>query len=342
MRLTFLVPAAALALAIAGPAVASPYTGIYVFGDSLSDVGNVAIATAGAVPASPYFAGRFSNGANWIDDLSASLGLGAVTPSLAGGNDFAFGGAVTGSSVPGASTAVPNITQQVGLFTLATGGHASSTALYTMWIGSNDVDTALGALTGGVLSFGQALADLTLAAQVEAAAVQALALAGARTFLVPLLPDLGKIPNATAVPGLPPIATQLTAAYNTALATALLAVTNAVGADVRYVDTFSLIDNAVANPAAFGFTDVTDPCYVGALTGGGSVCATPSSYLFWDGEHPTAAGHAVIAAAALVALPEPSTLALLPVALLGLLVATGRSRRVRARDGARDGARLSA
>jgi outer membrane lipase/esterase len=234
---------------------------------------------------------------------------------------------VTGTSVPGASTAVPNISQQVGLFTLATGGHASSTALYTMWIGSNDVYTALAGLIGNTLSLAQAMTDLTLAAQTEAAAVQALALEGAHTFLVPLVPDLGKTPDAS---GAASIASELSAGYNAALATALLAVTTAAGADVRYVDTFGLIDNAVADPAAFGFTDATDPCYVGPLTGGGSVCATPASYLFWDGEHPTAVGHADIAAAALVALPEPSTIALLPVAMLGLFAVRRRTRRISA------------
>jgi phospholipase/lecithinase/hemolysin len=306
-----------------GSAHAAPYSAIYAFGDSLSDVGNVALATAGATPASPYFQGRFSNGPNWLDQLSASLGMGTVSPSLAGGRDYAFGGAVTGSSVPGASTLVPNITQQVGAFTLASGGVASSTALYTMWIGANDIYTALADLAASAISPIQALADVALAAAVEANAVRTLALEGAHTFLVPLVPDLGKTPAAA---GLNVFATALSQQYNAALAADLLAVTGALGTDIRLVDTFSLIDQAVANPAQFGFTNVTDPCYVGSLNGGGSVCTTPATYLFWDVEHPTTAADVFIARAALQALgvPEPSTLALLPIALLGLAVARRR------------------
>ena len=47
--------------------------------------------------------------------------------------------------------------------------------------------------------------------------------------------------------------------------------------------------------------------------------AAQDQYLFWDEIHPTAAGHAIIGAAALAAtVPEPGTLALLGLALAGL------------------------
>jgi phospholipase/lecithinase/hemolysin len=73
---------------------ASAYTALYSFGDSLSDGGNVFAASLGTIPAPPYFEGRFSNGPNWVDDLSAKLGfLTPVTASADGGNDFAVGGA---------------------------------------------------------------------------------------------------------------------------------------------------------------------------------------------------------------------------------------------------------
>ena len=73
------------------PAHAGPYSAIYAFGDSLSDVGNVFLGTGGAEPAPPYFAGRFSNGPIWLDYLAAQLGTGPMIPSLQGGTDYAFG-----------------------------------------------------------------------------------------------------------------------------------------------------------------------------------------------------------------------------------------------------------
>jgi phospholipase/lecithinase/hemolysin len=316
--------------AAAGPAAASQYSGFYVFGDSLSDVGNVFLGTGGTIPGSPYFAGRFSNGPNWADDLSARLGLGAVVPSLAGGTDFAFGGAVTGPAVPGASTLVPNIVQQVGLFTLATGGHAPSSGLYAVWIGANDIFTALDDLLASTLTLPQAQADLALAAQTAAGAIAALATEGARNFLVPLIPDLGKTPNGSDFPGLAPVARALTQGYNTALVADIGALTAGTGASVEYLDTFGLIDAAVADPAAFGFTNVTDRCYIGPLTGGGSVCATPNSYLFWDGQHGTATSQALVAQAAAAVLPEPPAVAVLLGAILALLGLRARSSRWRA------------
>ena len=50
-------------------------------------------------PASPPYADRsFSNGPVWAQDLAQSLGLPALQPSLAGGTDFAYGGAETGQT----------------------------------------------------------------------------------------------------------------------------------------------------------------------------------------------------------------------------------------------------
>lgn len=302
----------------AAPAAASRFTNIFAFGDSLSDVGNVFLSTGGKVPGAPYFAGRFTNGPNWVDDLSAQLGLGPARPALAGGTDFAFGGAVTGPAVPGGNEVVPNIGQQVGLFTQATGGSAPSSALYTVWIGANDIFAALDDLIANTITIAQARADLLVAAQTAAGAVHSLAEEGATTFLVPLIPDLGKTPNVLGVMGLAPIATSLTEGYNAALAQAIRGL-DLGEIDVSYVDAFALIDAAVRDPAAFGYTNVTDRCYVGPLSGGGTVCATPDSYLFWDGQHPTAPGHARVAALALEAIPEPRALLILLAAVCGVI-----------------------
>ena len=49
------------------------------------------------------------------------------------------------------------------------------------------------------------------------------------------------------------------------------------------------------------------------------MCADPNLYLFWDMDHPTAAAHAGIAAAADAALvPEPGTMGLLATGLVGI------------------------
>ena len=55
--------AAASALASV-PAQAGPYSSLTVFGDSLSDVGNIKLASPSSVPNPPYPLGRFSDGLN--------------------------------------------------------------------------------------------------------------------------------------------------------------------------------------------------------------------------------------------------------------------------------------
>ena len=95
------VAAATASLAPVAPTTAAPgapYSAMYAFGDSLTDTGNVSLATLGMVPASPYADRSFSNGPVWAQDLAQSLGLPALKPSLAGGTDFAYGGAETGQT----------------------------------------------------------------------------------------------------------------------------------------------------------------------------------------------------------------------------------------------------
>ena len=97
---------------------------------------------------------------------------------------------------------------------------------------------------------------------------------------------------------------------------------NLVGSNIRTLDTFALISSIAANPAGAGLSNVTDACL-----GVSTICANPDKYLFWDGIHPTAAGHRLISDAAfnVLAVPEPETYALM-LAGLGLLAARARRR----------------
>lgn len=84
------------AVSTAGAAGAQSYNRLVVFGDSLSDNGNLFLATGGATPASPpYFQGRFSSGPVFTERLgfNASNFMGPVTGSI----NYAFGGARTDS-----------------------------------------------------------------------------------------------------------------------------------------------------------------------------------------------------------------------------------------------------
>ena len=305
---------------------ASTFDQIYAFGDSLSDVGNVFALTG--VPAAPYFNGEFSNGPVWVQDLAAGLGLAPLTPSVLGGTDYAYGTGETGVTSFNTSNPMTDLLGSTGQLAQFQATHASAdpNALYTIWIGSNDLaDIAASGATPA-----QDAADIgTVAANIDTA-ISFLAGEGAKNFLIVTVPDLGKTPDAIAggpidVAG----ASQLSAAFDTTLVNgagplpSLAGLAAAEDLNLDVLNTYSLLDAIVANPTPFGFTNVTAPCLVGSTP-----CADPNQYLFWDGQHPTAAGQAIVADEALalvVPTPEPPSIMLLGAGLAGLVLVRRRA-----------------
>jgi phospholipase/lecithinase/hemolysin len=273
---------------------AGGFSAVFAFGDSLSDAGNVAYATHGAVPVSPYSDGRFSNGPIWVQDLSQDLGLPAVSPSLVGGTDYAYGGATTGGTSAHAANPT-DLPSQLGQFAMNV-PNPSPNALYTVWAGSNDILDILGANE----SPAQQQADVQQAVKNEMNVIDGLVAHGAKNLLVLDVPDLGKTPYETARPATDAAASSLAQTYNTDLGAALQQLIASGAAHVDYVDTYGFMDDAVANPAKYGFTNVTQPLWNGTLTdsNSGTLAATGSAqngYLFFDSLHPSASAHAALA-----------------------------------------------
>ena len=295
------------------------FSALYAFGDSLSDAGDLSILTAPtgtARPVSPPYysqkygsvsASVFSNGPTWVQDVSTAVGLGTLAPSLAGGTDFAYGGAVTGAAPENTDAGVLAISLPTQLTQFkAQVPTPPANALYAVSIGANDL---FGILGDASLSAQQQTADVNAAVANEVSFVQQLIGGGAKTLLVLNVPDLGKIPDVTTrqpQTGTTPTAidteaTQLSSAYNAALSSQLAAVASASGARILVVDANTLLNNAIANPAAYGLTNVTAPVYngdngtfnSGALAASGA--AAQDQYLFFDRVHPTETGHQAIA-----------------------------------------------
>ncbi len=302
------------------PALAA-FSTIYAFGDSLSDAGNLSIltaATGASQPVSPpYYKQQygpiggtvFSNGPTWVQELSIGLSLGTLAPSLAGGTDFAYGGAETGSTPQnGGDLRIQAISlpAQLGQFK-TTVPNPSANALYTVSAGSNDL---LGILANPGLTAQQQTADVNAAVANEIAFVQQLIANGAKSLLVLDVPDLSKTPdvtlglvNGSKAPSaaLAAEASQITSAYNTALSSQLAAIASAGTVRIQVADVSALLNTAIADPVAYGLTNVTSPVWSGNNTSASSGTlavsgtAAQDQYLFWDAVHPTETGHQAIA-----------------------------------------------
>ena len=86
----------------------------------------------------------------------------------------------------------------------------------------------------------------------------------------------------------------LVGSYNTGLGQAIAQLSGLPYINIASVDLFSDLQDVVANPASYGLTDTTDMCIIPNVKGNAK-CNNPNDYLFWDGIHPTSAGHAIIA-----------------------------------------------
>ena len=257
---------------------------VIVFGDSLSDMGNIDDATFGVVPGSSYFGGRFSNGPAWVEWLTNDLGVGPLTPSTAGGNNFAYGGAQTSGASGIGGAFIRDLDEQLSQY------FASRTvdpnALYVVWAGAND------------LFDGQT--DVNVPTNRIAASLEVLLVRGARQFLVPNLPLLGKIPeynrNAAASAAFDQLSNQYNATFEARIEQ--LAAANLTATFYR-LDVAQIFSAAINNPAAWGLTNVTDPAAPGLNPGAflynrNRIVAHPEQYLFWDTIHPTAAIHMIL------------------------------------------------
>ncbi|WP_409526346.1 autotransporter domain-containing protein [Nitrincola sp. MINF-07-Sa-05] len=274
-----LLPLAA-AVMLAQGAQASNFSDTLFFGDSLTDSGS--------------FGFQFTTnpGPVWAQNIADNYGV-DLLPANQGGTNYAEGGArLTGLPGIGAGpalTATP-VLQQVQSYLASTGGKADPNALYALWAGANDIFW----LAGGNEADIPAYVRKTIGEHVTA--IGMLRAAGAQYVVVPLLPDIGQTPFGMAqgpegAAGL----TQLTQGYNNNLMLAL----QVQGISVIPADVFSLLHEAQADPAAYGFDNVSVPV-CGAtpspmcMTGVNFPAGLENTFLFADGVHPTTGGHKAV------------------------------------------------
>ena len=287
--------ASALALALGGASVAQAqsFSSVVVFGDSLSDSGNIALLQH--LPAGNSF--TTNPDPVYAEIVAAAFGASAVN-SLSGGTDYAYGGACARSN--SASFTCVNspgsfsVGTQLGGYLAGNGGHADPDALYMMWGGANDIFTAAGAPATAQQNTG-------IAAGTMVGLVGALQNAGARTIVVFNLPDLGLTPGNVGTANQAG-ASGLSFVYNSTFNSSLAGLHDGIVP----INVFGLINEIVGQPSLYGFADVT---HQACGTGSSSVACGPAgsplpyhyaagsneTYLFADSVHPTGAAHQILA-----------------------------------------------
>lgn len=268
---------------------AATVSDLYVFGDSLSDNGNMFSLSQHSVPSAPYYDGHFSNGKVWVEYLTLQLGL---PPSSL--HDAAFGGSLTDGAQP------PGLIQQSQRY-LDQHLNLDSNGLYIVWSGANNYlymdsldDAAIGKTINDI--------ELVVNKMVER---------GARNLLVINLPPMNKTPWANMIDteegssNYSSMLKKATERHNEKLLTAIKKLQaqyrkNRQLTRLIFFDAHKTYQAMSSQPSYSDITNFSEPCYTGDLFGrNGLICADPEHYLFWDTVHPTTQVHEKLARAIL-------------------------------------------
>jgi outer membrane lipase/esterase len=289
-----------------------PFSNLIAFGDSLTDIGN--ISGPGKAPV--------DEGNLYVNYLAQDLGLN-VSPSTAGGYDYAYYDANTGvlPFTPSPKPGILTLQQQVDGYLARTHGHADSNALYIVWGGANDIKDGFGYLSSDP---SHALTLISASTGNIVSMTQQLNAAGAKYIIVPNLPNLGETPD---IKVLGPTFSNEFSTLSTAYDNQLLSSLNAIGNNVIQVDIFGLLNALQANYEKFGFvgpySSYKYTTILGDITcfsGSPFTCSTdPSKDIFYDGFHPSEATNKIGADLIFSQLQGPgfaSTLAEAPISVM--------------------------
>jgi phospholipase/lecithinase/hemolysin len=269
-----------------GVSLSQRFDELIVFGDSLSDIGNLFQARGPAFLPQGAVNGRFSNGDLWVDYLAPQLGLTGDKIQ-----NFAFGGATSGRvnignavPLPFPLPALPGLLDQIDTAKakLSPATKANPKALYVVWAGANDFLTLPTDTTAAVQAVVESVKNI-------AKSVTSLAELGAKTIAVTNLPNIGLTPLA-AERNLQTQATIFSTVFNTLLQGTLGALEANLGVDLVQVDAFSLVQSIATRPNEFGLSNIKTP-----LFDQNPPPANPDAFAFADDFHPTTAVHRFVA-----------------------------------------------
>jgi phospholipase/lecithinase/hemolysin len=292
------------AFLFSGVVAATPLHNMVVFGDSLSDNGNLYEIMKHQLPQSPpYFNGRFSNGPVWVEHLIASYFPNDPASHL---SDYAIGGA--GVLEEDGDDVLFTLRKEVDSYLLSHHDKASPDSLFVVWIGANNY-------LGMPSDVEQTLTDVNVGI---ANSLDRLVKKGAKHILVLNLPDLGQTPAGYEF-GSAETLSYFTVQHNRLLKQTVTDFKQKYP-DVNWLffDLNVAFSNVLENAQDYGITNTTGTCVNSVVDGltQKSVLKMVASvkpklaadacngYLFFDLVHPAAIAHKIMSEKARIMLDE--------------------------------------
>jgi phospholipase/lecithinase/hemolysin len=275
---------------------------LIIFGDSLSDTGNLSSVTTDFP--FPFYQNRISNGPVIVDFLASELGVNANasehTSNPSGGNNFAIaGGNVIGNDVE-------DLTSQVTAYLQRNQRIANDQALFFVMMGGNDLRDIR-----SISSSATASVRINEVRDHMLLELNRLYDAGARVFLVANVANIGRIPETLSRvqddPNISVRAEQYVRLYNQRLSTALSDFSNKPNVSIREFNLFTELESLLANSVTLGFTQTEVGCFTLDEFDFHPDCLFGTRFdrfVFFDNLHPSAKTNAIIGAKIVNYIPE--------------------------------------
>jgi outer membrane lipase/esterase len=312
---SLLAGAIAVGLTASGTASAQ-FSGAYIFGDSLSDGGQY----------KPGYRYTTNPGLTIPEYVNQSFGM-TTTTSFTGGTNYGQSGALMNTPQGDVPPGLPDLSVVAQVNTLLAKGPLDPNALYQVQGGGNDILLQLQRYVGGTITQAQLQAAVAQAAVDLATTAGKLQAAGAKYIVVQWMGDAGMAPEVAPFgPAGVAAATQLASLYNMTLNQAILQ----AGVKVIPFNVFAFMQEARANPGAFGLANVTG---VACTTPTGNTCTSATlvapnanmTYMFADGHHGATGFYSAVASAIASVIVAPQQMGALAEAPLAVEQASWRA-----------------
>ncbi|MDG0800514.1 autotransporter domain-containing protein [Pectobacterium polaris] len=285
-------------------AEAETFNNTVVFGDSLSDAGNLSHALG-------IGTSRFTTNPGETATMYVADGLGlSATDSSSGGTNYAWGGAGIVNNYSLGVIFSPTIQSQVNNYIQS--NKISASTLYQFWGGSNDIYAIYESSPSTETS------KIIPVANTEISLLNNLYHAGGKYVVVYNLTNLGATPDA-ARRNLQEKYQDVANQYNNTLNSGLRTLSDN-GLNIIPVNTYGLLSEIMATPSTYGIINTTSGacnttsslfCNTGNYAGG-----TEYTYLFADNVHPTTGVNKMLASVVLSEISAPGKISLLSKAPL--------------------------